>query len=149
MKSVYLSRKFPKVTESDLAAENLRCGTLDGQAVIDTGSHMSVVRADLIDQSKWKEKEVKLQCVHGNFVSCPTDQVLDGWKMEVPVAVVPALLDCLISYEEHFLFSGAVSGNTSLTIMKRSQKQKLMRESGYQQAMELPRIWVQHQLEGL
>ena len=41
----------------------LMSGALDGQPVqvlIDTGSRMSVARADLVGQSKWKEKKVEL-----------------------------------------------------------------------------------------
>ena len=50
---------------------------------------MSAATADLVDQSKWKEEEVKLQCVHGDVVSYPVADVtyeLDGWKKEVSVA---------------------------------------------------------------
>ena len=53
-------------------------GTLDGQPVqvlVNTGSRMSVARAVLVDQSKWKEKEVELQCVHGDTASYPVADV--------------------------------------------------------------------------
>ena len=81
-----LSKKCPEITSSDHAASTLMLGALDGQPVqvlIDTGSRMSVARADLVDQSKWKEKEVELQCVHGDIVSYPVADItceMDGWK---------------------------------------------------------------------
>ena len=97
---------------------------------------MSVARADLVDQSKWK-KEVELQCVHGNIVSYPVADVtceLDGWKKEVSVALVLGLpVDFLIGCDDHLSFAGLIPSNTSLAVMMRSQKQKQMRELGYQQ----------------
>ena len=136
-----LSKKCPEITSSDQAASNLLSGALDGQLVqvlIDTGSRMSVARADLVDQSKWK-KEVELQCVHGDIVSYPVADVtcelhLDGWKKEVSVAVVPGLpVDFLIGCSDHLSFVGVTPSNPSLAVMTRSQKQKQMRESVYQQ----------------
>jgi hypothetical protein len=98
---------------------------------------MSVARADLVDRSKWKEKEVELQCVHGDTASYPVADViceLDGWKKEVSVAVVPGLpIDFLIGCDDHLSFAGVLSDNTSLPVMTRSQKRNQMKESSYQQ----------------
>ena len=83
-------------------------GTPDGQPVqvlVDTASHMSVARADLVDQGKWKEREVVLQCVHGVVSSYPVADVmceLGEWRKEVAVAVVPGIpVDFLIGCKDH------------------------------------------------
>ena len=92
-----LSQGCPAIACSDEATGNLISGTLDGQPVqvlVDTGSHMSVARADLVDQGKWKEREVELRCVHGDVSSYPVADVMceqGGWRKEVTVAVVPGL----------------------------------------------------------
>ena len=132
VKPAMLSQKCPEITSSDHAPTNLLPGALDGQPVqvlIDTGSRMSAVRADLVDQSKWKEEEVKLQCVHGDIVSYPVAEVtyeLEGWKKEISVAVVPGLpVDTLIGKDDHLSFIGVM---TNLAVMTRSQKQKQMKE---------------------
>ena len=55
-----LSEGCPAIACSDQAAGNLISGTLDGQpfpVLVDTGSHISVARADLVDQSKWKREK--------------------------------------------------------------------------------------------
>ena len=60
-----LSQGCSAITCSDQAAGNLMSGNLDGQSVqvlVDTGSHMSVARADLVDQGKWKERSRITMC---------------------------------------------------------------------------------------
>ena len=55
VKPVMLSQGCPAIASSDQAAGNLMSGTLDGQPVqvlVDTGSHISVAKADLVDQGK-------------------------------------------------------------------------------------------------
>ena len=59
VKPTMLSKNCSEIASSDHAASNLMSGALDGQPVqvlIDKGSHMSMARADLVDQNKWKEK---------------------------------------------------------------------------------------------
>ena len=66
VKPAMLSKRCPKIANSSGGTRSLMVGTLDGQpdqVLVDTGSRMSMARADLVDQSKWKQKEVKLQCV--------------------------------------------------------------------------------------
>ena len=133
VKPAMLSRKCPEITSSNHAAGNLMPGALDGlpvQVLIDTGSRMSVARADLIDQSKLKETEVELQCVHGDIVSYPVADViceLDGWKKDISVAVVPGLpIDFLIGCDDHASSAGVMSGNTSLAVITRPRTQKPM-----------------------
>ena len=125
-----LSKRCPIIANSPHGTRSLAAGTLDGQPVqvlVDTGSHMSVARADLVDQSKWKKKEVELQCVHGDTASYPVADVmceLDGWMKEVTVAVVPGLpVDFLVGCDDHLSFAGVISDNSSLPVMTRSQKQ--------------------------
>ena len=36
--------------------------------LVDTGSHVSMVRVDLVDKTKLKEETAKLECVHGDSV---------------------------------------------------------------------------------
>ena len=140
VKPAMLSKRCPEITNSPHGTRSLMAGTLDGQPVqvlVDTGSRMSVARAVLVDQSKWKEKEVELQCVHGDTASYPLADVmceLDGWKKEVTVAVVPGLpIDFLIGCDDHLSFAGMISANSSLPVMTRSPKRKQMRESGCRQ----------------
>ena len=53
---------------------------------------------------------------------------------EVSVAVVPGLpVDFLIGCDDHLSFVGVIPSNTSLAVTTRSQKQRRMGESGYQQ----------------
>ena len=62
----------PAGSAQSMDSVDLMSGTLDGQPVqvlVYTGSHMSMARADLVDQGKWKEREVELQCVHGDVSS--------------------------------------------------------------------------------
>ena len=132
IKPAMLSTRCPEIANySPYGTRHLMEGTLDGQPVqvlVDTGSRMSVARAVLVDQSKWKEEEAELQCVHGDTASYPVADVtckLDGWKKEVAVAVVPGLpVDLLIDCDDHLLFAGVISNNSSLPVMTRSQKQK-------------------------
>ena len=128
VKPAMLSKRCPEISNSPHGTRNLIFGTLDDQPVqvlVDTGSRVSVARADLVDQSKWKEKEVELQFVHGDTVSYPVADVmceLDGWRKEVSVAVVPRLpIDFLIDCDEHFSVAGVTSDKSSLPVMTRAE----------------------------
>ena len=86
-------------------------GALEGrpvQVLIDTGSRMSVARADLVDQSKWKE-DVELQCVHGDVASYPVADVvceLDGCMEERSFYCSRSTCcDFLIGCDDHLSFN--------------------------------------------
>jgi hypothetical protein len=76
------------VEEEQSATETsyVKSGSLDGKPVtilVDTGSRISVVRADLVDESKRTEGTAQLECVHGDSISYPTARValeIDGWS---------------------------------------------------------------------
>ena len=56
IKLAMLSKRCPEIANSPHGTRSSMEGTLDGQPVqvlVDTGSRMSVARADLVDQSKW------------------------------------------------------------------------------------------------
>ena len=61
--------------ESQLPA--VKSGILSGKlvTVVDTGSRMSVMRADLVDKSKLKEGTAELECTYGDLFSYPTAQI--------------------------------------------------------------------------
>ena len=127
VKPAMLSHKCPEINFSNHAVGNLIPGVLDGlpvQVFIDTGSGMSVARADLVDQNKLKEKEVELQCLHGDIVSYPVADVrcgLDGWEKDISVVVVPGLpIDFLIGCDDQASFAGVTWSTTSLVVMTRS-----------------------------
>ena len=130
-------------------------GALDGQPVqvlIDTGSHMSVARADLVDQSKWKEKEVELQCVHGDIVSYPVADVtceLDGWKKFLLGPGLP--IDFLICCDDHLSFAGVIPSNTSDDKISKVLTDESLATSKevVMVLLKIGREMAQHQLEGL
>ena len=60
-------------------------------ALVDTGSRMSVVRANLVDKRKLEEGTAEFECVHGDLISYPTAQFtlkIDGLSKEPRVAMV-------------------------------------------------------------
>ena len=126
-----------KEEDDGLATEmtHVKSGVLDGKPVtvlVDTGSHMSVVRADLVDKTQLKEEIAKLECVHGDSISYPTAQIalnICGWSKELSVAVVPKLpVDVLISWKDYTAATKS-SGTTSLAVVTRFQRRKQMEQT--------------------
>ena len=87
----------------------VKAGSLDGKPVtilVDTGSRISMVRADLVDEKNVCMKgTAELECVHGDFISYPTARVvleINGWSKELSAAVVPKFpVDVLISWTDY------------------------------------------------
>ena len=100
--------------------------------LVDTGSHMSMVRVDLVDKTKLKEETAKLECVHGDSVSYSVAQIsvsIDGWTKELSVAVVPKLpVDLLISWKDYTAAANSL-GTASLAVLTRSQRRKQMEQT--------------------
>ena len=118
--------------QSTTETSYVQSGSLDGKPVtilVDTGSRISVVRADLVEESKCTEGTAALECVHGDSISYPTARValdINGWSKELSAAVVPKLpVDVLISWAD-YMSVGKPSGTTSLAVVTRSQRKKHM-----------------------
>ena len=61
--------------QSTTETSYVKAGSLDGKPVtvlVDTGSRISVVRADLVDENKYMKGTAELECVHGDSISYPT-----------------------------------------------------------------------------
>jgi len=60
------------------------------QILVDSGSETTVVKASLIDPKGWN-REVRVQCVHGNGILYLAAQVrleTDGWGRTMKVALI-------------------------------------------------------------
>ena len=66
--------------ESGCGDRFVKDAKLDGKPIgilLDTGSKMSIVRADLVSQARWKmDDRMPIQCVHGDQLAYPTADVL-------------------------------------------------------------------------
>ena len=94
-KPAYLSTN----TEPGCEDRFVKDARLDGEPIkilLDTGSKMSIVKADLVNQARWniEEDRMPIQCVHGDQLTYPTAVVLlkiDGWSKVLKVALVPQM----------------------------------------------------------
>ena len=98
--------------------------------LLDTGSKMSIVRADLVSQARWKmDDRMPIQCVHGDQLAYPTADVLlevDGWSRVLKVAVVPQMpVDMIVGADD--CPDGILSSLSckSLMVTTRSQSKKM------------------------
>lgn len=64
----------------------MREGRVEGKDVkmlVDTGSHTTIVKADLVENEKWNEGDtLTVVCGHGDAVDYPTAEVdleMGGW----------------------------------------------------------------------
>ena len=124
--------------ETNCEDKFVRNGKVDGKPIkilLDTGSKMSIVRADLVNQTRWNVKDgMPIQCVHGDQLIYPTAEVLlevDGWSKSLRVALVPQVpVDMIVGTSDYCpdgILPVAAHNNDatrSLMVTTRSQKQK-------------------------
>ena len=134
-KPIFFNLPAREASRNSTEGSHIKSGVLDGKPVtvlVDTGSRMSVVRADLVDTNKLSERTAKLECVHGDAMSYRTAQVtleIGGWLKELSVAVVPKLpVDVLISWDDYISVS-ETSGITSLAVLTRAQRKKQVEQT--------------------
>ena len=134
-KPAYLSTN----TESGCEDRFVKDARLDSEPIkilLDTGSKMSIVKADLVNQSRWNtEDRVPIQCVHGDQLTYPTADVLleiDGWSRILKVALVPQMpVDMIVGAGDYcpdgFLPTLAQKndGPSCLMVTTRSQSKKI------------------------
>ena len=105
--------------DGEPAAEtsHVESGVLNGKSVtvlVDTGSCMSVVQADLEDKSKLEEGTAELKCVHSDLISHPTAQI----TLSCSDAKITG--GCSKDYSS----ADEMSSITSLAVLTRSRRRK-------------------------
>ena len=134
-KPAFVSESRPQRLCNPSNSKYIREGRVEGKDVkmlVDTGSHTTIVKADLVENEKWNEGEtINVICVHGDSVDYPTAEVdleMDGWAKKTKVALVPEVpVDVLIGIKD-FDLSEEMSTQPdcahNLAVMTRSQTRK-------------------------
>lgn len=104
----------------------------DVKMLFDTGSHTTIVKADLVENEKWNEGEtINVICVYGDSVDYPTAEVdleMDGWAKKTKVALVPEVPVDVLIWIKDFDLSQEMSTQShcahNLAVMARSQTKR-------------------------
>ena len=110
--------------------------------LLDTGSKMSIVKADLVNQTRWNiEDRAPIQCVHGDQLTYPTAVVLleiNGWSKVLKVALVPQMPVDMIVGAGDYCPDGILptlahkndEPGCCLMVTTRSQSKKILTQKG-------------------
>ena len=120
----------------------------DIKLLVDTGSYTTIVKADLVENEKWKEGEtLNVVCVHGDSVDYPTPEVyleMGGLMKKTKVALILGVpVDVLIGMKDFDLSEEIPSQSKcahNLAVMTRSQTRKEAKKQSKAVAAEKMRL---------